>query len=142
MSSNIRLLKGALNRLVIQSQLLDGSIEMTPDHARQLLRDLTASAERRITVDEIQRTVADYYDIGTEELTSARRSRDLVRPRHVAMYLARTLTSRSMPEIGRQFGGRDHTTVLHGVRKVERMKEGDPEVARDLERLRTELESR
>lgn len=141
-TSNVRLLKGALNRLVIQSQLLDGSVEITPDRARQLLRDLTANAERRITVDDIQRTVADFYDIGTEELTSARRSRDLVRPRHVAMYLARTLTSRSMPEIGRQFGGRDHTTVLHGVRKVERLKSEDPEVARDLERLRTEIENR
>lgn len=139
-SSNTRTMKGALNRIIAQAQLL--SIEITLDQCKGLLSDLIAADERRITVDEIQRHVAGRYEVTVEDIRSARRSQNIVLPRHIAMYLARLLTTRSMPEIGRQFGNRDHTTVLHGVRRMEERRATDPEFASEIEQLRSALESR
>lgn len=139
-SSNTRTMKGALNRIIAQAQLL--GTEITLDQCKTLLSDLIAADERRITIDEIQRHVAGRYEVTVEDIRSARRSHNIVLPRHIAMYLARLLTTRSMPEIGRQFGNRDHTTVLHGVRRMEERRATDPEFASEIEQLRSALESR
>ncbi|HEX3862942.1 MAG TPA: chromosomal replication initiator protein DnaA [Stellaceae bacterium] len=137
--SNVRELEGALNRITAQMQLIGGDI--TLESAQELLRDLLRANERRVTIDEIQRRVAEHFNIKMAEMTSARRSRIVARPRQVAMYLAKQLTSRSLPEIGRKFGGRDHTTVMHGVRKIEELTATDQGLAEDVELLRRMLEN-
>jgi chromosomal replication initiator protein len=137
--SNVRELEGALNRITAQMQLVgrDITLETTQD----LLRDLLRANERRVTIDEIQRRVAEHFNIKMAEMTSSRRARIVARPRQVAMYLAKQLTSRSLPEIGRKFGGRDHTTVMHGVRKIEELIASDRALAEDVELLRRMLQS-
>ncbi len=97
--------------------------------------------ERRVTIDEIQRRVAEHFNIKMGEMQSARRARVVARPRQVAMYLAKQLTSRSLPEIGRKFGGRDHTTVIHAVKKIEELSASDTALAEDVELLRRMLQS-
>jgi chromosomal replication initiator protein len=137
-TSNVRELEGALNRIIADMQLIGR--EVTLETAQELLRDLLRSCERRVTIDEIQKRVAEHFNIRLSEMTSARRARAVARPRQVAMYLAKQLTSRSLPEIGRKFGGRDHTTVMHAVRKVEELKVSDRALAEDVELLRRMLQ--
>lgn len=137
--SNVRELEGALNRIIAQMQLVGRDI--TLESAQDVLHDLLRANERRVTIDEIQKKVAEHFNIKMVDMTSARRARIVARPRQVAMYLAKQLTQRSLPEIGRKFGGRDHTTVMHAVRKVEELLAGDRAFAEDVELLRRMLQS-
>jgi chromosomal replication initiator protein len=137
-ASNIRVLEGALNKVVAFASFSGKPV--TLDMAKEVLRDLLRTSERRITIDEIQRKVADYYNVRMGDMLSARRSRAVARPRQIAMYLAKQLTTRSLPEIGRKFGGRDHTTVIHAVKKVEQLRESDPSIEEDVDLLQRSLE--
>jgi chromosomal replication initiator protein len=137
--SNVRELEGALNRIIAQMQLVGR--EITLEGAQDLLHDLLRANERRVTIDEIQRRVAEHFNMKMAEMTSSRRARAVARPRQVAMYLSKQLTSRSLPEIGRKFGGRDHTTVIHAVKKIEELIESDSALAEDVELLRRMLQS-
>ena len=136
--SNVRELEGALNRVVAHAQLVGRAI--TLETTQEVLHDLLRASDRRITIEEIQKKVAEHFTIKLAEMSSARRSRQVARPRQIAMYLAKQLTSRSLPEIGRKFGGRDHTTVMHAVKKVEELKEADQNFAEDVELLRRMLQ--
>ena len=136
-TSNIRELEGALNRIVAHADVSKNPI--TLESTQEVLQDLLRSNDRRITIDEIQRKVAEHYNIRLADMHSARRARQVARPRQVAMYLAKQLTARSLPEIGRKFGGRDHTTVMHAVRKVEELSNDDATFAQDVDLLRRAL---
>ena len=137
--SHGRDLDGAVNRLVAANQLTGEPI--TIGLAERTLGDLVRSQEaRRVRIEDILRIVSRHYKVPRNDLLSSRRSRDVVRPRQIAMYLAKSLTSRSLPEIGRRFGGRDHTTVLHSVRKVEQMMKDDSELTQEIELLKRMLE--
>ena len=137
--SHGRDLDGAVNRLVAANQLTGELI--TVPLAEKTLADLIRSRDaRRVRIEDILKIVARHYKVPRNELLSARRSRDVVRPRQIAMFLAKVLTSRSLPEIGRRFGGRDHTTVLHSVRKVEQMIKDDIDLAQEIELLKRMLE--
>lgn len=136
-TSNIRELEGALNRIVAAADVTKS--EITLESTQDVLQDLLRAHDRRVTIDEIQRRVAEHYNVRMTDMHSARRARNVARPRQVAMYLAKQLTSRSLPEIGRKFGGRDHTTVMHAVRKVEELVGEDPAFAQDVEILRRAL---
>ncbi len=138
-TSNVRELEGALNRVVAHATLVGRPIAL--DSTQEVLHDLLRAHERRVTIEEIQKRVADYYNIRVAEMSSARRSQMVARPRQVAMYLAKQLTSRSLPEIGRKFGNRDHTTVMHAIKKVDQLSQSDPSFAEDVELLRRMLES-
>jgi chromosomal replication initiator protein len=118
--SNVRELEGALNKVVTFSNIMNKKIDV--DLTKTVLKDLLRSNNKRITIDEIQNKVSNYYNINVDDLISSRRLRSFARPRQVAMYLAKKLTSRSLPEIGRKFGGRDHTTVIHAVKKIDQLK--------------------
>ncbi|NBX73866.1 MAG: chromosomal replication initiator protein DnaA [Alphaproteobacteria bacterium] len=137
-TANVRELEGALNRVVAHSQLMGRDI--TLDMAQEVLADTLRAHERRITIDEIQRKVAEHYGIKLAEMHSARRARDVARPRQVAMYLAKQLTPRSLPEIGRKFGGRDHTTVIHAVKKIEELLGNDTSLNEDVQVLKRILQ--
>ena len=137
--SHGRDLDGAVNRLVAANQLTGEPV--TVALAEKTLQDLIRSRETpRVRIEDILKIVARHYKVPRNELLSSRRSRDVVRPRQIAMYLAKALTSRSLPEIGRRFGGRDHTTVLHSVRKVEQLMSQDGELTQEIELLRRMLE--
>ncbi len=138
-TSNIRELEGALNRIVAHAQLVGRTISIEMTH--EVLADLLRSTERRITIDEIQKKVAEHYNVRLTDMHSARRARAVARPRQVAMYLAKQLTPRSLPEIGRKFGGRDHTTVIHAVKKIEELSAYDATFREDVELLRRLLQS-
>ncbi|MBX7200783.1 MAG: chromosomal replication initiator protein DnaA [Rhodospirillaceae bacterium] len=138
-SSNVRELEGALTRLVAHAQLVGGAL--TLETTQDLLQDLLRAHDRRLTMEEIQKRVAEHFKIRVSDMSSARRSRAVARPRQVAMYLSKQLTSRSLPEIGRAFGGRDHTTVMHAVRKIEELVKLDSAFAEDVELLTRMLES-
>ena len=138
-SSNVRELEGALNRIAAHANLVGRTI--TLEMTQEVLADLLRSSERRITIDEIQKKVAEHFNIRIADMHSARRARQVARPRQVAMYLAKQLTPRSLPEIGRKFGGRDHTTVIHAVRKIEELSAYDPAFKEDVELLRRLLQS-
>jgi chromosomal replication initiator protein len=138
-TSNIRELEGALNRLVAHANLFDRPV--TLEAAQEVLHDLLRSFDRRVTIQEIQKRVAEYWNIRVAEMSSARRSRSIARPRQVAMYLAKQLTSKSLPDIGRHFGDRDHTTVMHAVARVTDLIATDPSFAEDVELLRRKLEN-
>ena len=138
LSANVRELEGALNRLAAHAELVGRPITM--DSAQELLADVLRASDRRVTIDEIQKAVAGHFRIKVSDMHSARRSRGIARPRQVAMYLSKVLTPRSLPEIGRMFGGRDHTTVMHAVRKVEELSATDSSFAEDVELLRRTLE--
>ncbi|MEX1081922.1 MAG: chromosomal replication initiator protein DnaA [Halofilum sp. (in: g-proteobacteria)] len=127
--SNVRELEGALRRVVANSHFTGQPI--TLDFAREALRDLIALQDKLVTVENIQKTVAEYYKIRVSDLLSKRRSRSIARPRQLAMVLAKELTNHSLPEIGDAFGGRDHTTVLHACRKIAELREGDVRVDED-----------
>jgi chromosomal replication initiator protein len=137
-TSNVRELEGALNRVVAHAQLVGREISL--ETTQEVLYDLLRANDRRITIDDIQRQVAAHFNIRVADMSSARRARAVARPRQVAMYLAKQLTARSLPEIGRKFGGRDHTTVMHAVRKVEELRGQDAAFAEDLELLRRMLQ--
>ena len=136
-TSNIREIEGAFNRLVAQATLVGRDI--TVEMAREVLSDLLRSNNRRVTVEDIQKQVASYYNIRTADMFSARRSRTVARPRQIAMYLSKDLTTFSYPEIGRRFGGRDHTTIMHAVRKVGELLRDDAEIADDISTLKANL---
>ena len=138
-STNVRVLEGALTRLFAFSSLVGR--EITLDLTQECLADILRASERKITVEEIQRKVAEHYNIRLSDMIGPKRVRTYARPRQVAMYLSKQLTSRSLPEIGRRFGGRDHTTVIHGVRRIEELKQQDGQIAEDLELLRRALEA-
>jgi chromosomal replication initiator protein len=127
--SNIRELEGALRRVIANAHFTGRPI--TLDFAKEALRDLLALQDKLITIDNIQKTVAEYYKIRVSDLHSTRRSRSITRPRQLAMALAKELTSHSLPEIGEAFGGRDHTTVLHACRKMAELRESDPRINED-----------
>ncbi|HKK30700.1 MAG TPA: chromosomal replication initiator protein DnaA [Alphaproteobacteria bacterium] len=137
--SNVRELEGALNRLVAHAQLVGR--ELTVEATQDLLRDVLRANDRRVTIEDIQRRVAEHYNIRLADMASPRRARAVARPRQIAMYLAKQLTTRSLPEIGRKFGGRDHTTVMHAVRKVDELRSSDQLLQEDLDRLRRSLEN-
>jgi chromosomal replication initiator protein len=137
-ASNVRELEGALNRVVAHAQLVGRAI--TLETTQEVLHDLLKASDRRITIEEIQKRVAEHFNIKLAEMSSARRSRQVARPRQIAMYLSKQLTSRSLPEIGRKFGGRDHTTVMHAVKKVEELKAADQGFSEDVELLRRMLQ--
>jgi chromosomal replication initiator protein len=137
-TSNVRELEGALNRILAYSNLVGRPV--TLESAQEVLQDLLRANDRRVTIEEIQKRVAEHFNIRLADMHSARRARAVARPRQIAMYLAKQLTSRSLPEIGRKFGGRDHTTVMHAVRKVEELRESDSAFAEDVDLLRRMLE--
>lgn len=138
-SSNVRELEGALNRIVAHSTLVGREISL--ETTQDVLHDLLRANDRRVTVEEIQKQVASHYNIRLADMHSARRSRAIARPRQVAMYLSKQLTSRSLPEIGRKFGGRDHTTVLHAVKKVDELRSIDRHFNEDVDLLKRMLET-
>ena len=138
-TSNVRELEGALNRVVAHAQLVGRAISL--EATQEVLHDLLRANDRRVTIEEIQKSVAAHFNIRISDMHSARRARSVARPRQVAMYLSKQLTTRSLPEIGRKFGGRDHTTVMHAVRKVEELRESDNSFAEDVELLRRMLEA-
>lgn len=138
-STNVRVLEGALMRLFAFGALVGR--EITLELTQDCLADILRASDRKITVEEIQRKVSDHYNIRLSDLIGPKRVRTFARPRQIAMYLSKQLTSRSLPEIGRRFGGRDHTTVMHGVRRIEELKAKDSQIAEDLELLRRSLEA-
>jgi chromosomal replication initiator protein len=138
-TSNVRELEGALNRLVAHANLFGRPV--TLETAQEVLHDVLRAHDRKVTIEEIQRRVAEHYNIRLNDMSSPRRARAVARPRQIAMYLAKQLTSRSLPEIGRKFGNRDHTTVMHACAKVSELMERDAAFAEDVELLRRMLES-
>lgn len=137
--SNVRELEGALNRVIANANFTGRSI--TIDFVREALRDLLALQEKLVTIDNIQKTVAEYYKIKVADILSKRRSRSVARPRQIAMALAKELTNHSLPEIGDAFGGRDHTTVLHACRKVAQLREESHDIKEDYQNLIRTLSS-
>ena len=136
-SSNVRELEGAYRRLIAHVELVNRPI--TIDTANQLLHDLLRANDRRVTVEEIQKKVSEYFNIRPNDMVSIRRSRVVARPRQVAMYLSKTFTPKSLPEIGRLFGGRDHTTVMHAVKKVEELCKQDTAFAEHIKNLKRSM---
>jgi chromosomal replication initiator protein len=137
-TSNVRELEGALNRVAAHTQLVGRDLTLAT--TQEVLHDLLRANNRRVTIEEIQKRVAEHFNIRISDMHSARRARSVARPRQVAMYLAKQLTSRSLPEIGRKFGGRDHTTVMHAVKKVDELRDYDTSFAEDVELLRRMLD--
>lgn len=135
--SNVRELEGALRRVMANAQFTGQSI--TLDFAKEALRDLLALQDKLVTIDNIQKTVAEYFKIRISDLLSARRSRSITRPRQIAMALAKELTNHSLPEIGDAFGGRDHTTVLHACRKIAELRDSDQQIDMDYTNLHRTL---
>jgi chromosomal replication initiator protein len=138
-TSNVRELEGALNRLIAHANLFSRPVTM--ETTQEVLHDVLKANDRRVTIDEIQKRVAEHYHMRLGDMTSARRARSVARPRQVAMFLAKQLTSRSLPEIGKKFGGRDHTTVMHAVTRVTELMVTDAQFAEDVELLKKLLES-
>jgi len=134
--SNVRELEGALRRVIANSRFTGQPINL--EFAKEALRDLLALQARLVSIENIQKTVADYFKIRVGDLLSKRRSRSIARPRQIAMTLAKELTNHSLPEIGDAFGGRDHTTVLHGCRRIAELRQSDQRIDNDyLNLLRT-----
>ncbi|MDE3238006.1 MAG: chromosomal replication initiator protein DnaA [Paracoccaceae bacterium] len=138
-TTNVRVLEGALTRLFAFASLVGR--EITLELAQDCLADILRASDRKVTIEEIQRKVAEHYNVRLSDLIGPKRVRTIARPRQIAMYLAKQLTPRSLPEIGRRFGGRDHTTIMHGVRKIEELAAQDNQLAEDLHLLRRLLES-
>ena len=137
-SSNVRELEGALTRIIAHATLVGRAVSV--ESAQELLKDLLRANDRSVTIEEIQRRVAEHYNIKLADMSSPRRARQVSRPRQIAMYLAKQLTTKSLPDIGRSFGGRDHTTVMHAVKKVEELATGDISFAEDIDLLKRMLE--
>ena len=138
-TSNVRELEGALNRVIAHATLVGGSV--TLESTQEVLQDILRANDRRITIEDIQKKVATHFNIKVSDMHSARRSVAIARPRQVAMYLAKKLTTKSLPEIGRKFGGKDHTTVMHAVKRIEELSRADKEFAGDVELLMKMLQS-
>ncbi|MCE2491379.1 MAG: chromosomal replication initiator protein DnaA [Alphaproteobacteria bacterium] len=138
-TSNVRELEGALNRVLAYSNLVGRPV--TLETTQDVLRDLLRANDRRVTIEDIQKRVAEHFNIRLADMYSARRARAVARPRQVAMYLAKQLTSRALPECGRNSGGRDHTTVMHAVRKIDELKQSDSALSEDIDLLRRMLEA-
>ncbi len=138
-TSNVRELEGSLNRLIAHANLFGRPI--TLESTQEVLHDILKAHDRRVTIEEIQKRVAEHWNIRLADMSSERRARAVARPRQVAMYLSKQLTSRSLPEIGRRFGGRDHTTVMHAVTRVTELMQTDADLAERVELLRRLLES-
>ncbi len=138
-STNVRVLEGALTRLFAFASLVGR--EITLDMATESLADILRQSDRKVTMEEIMRKVCDYYNVRMSDMMSPKRSRNIARPRQMAMWLSKNLTQRSYPEIGKRFGGRDHTTVIHAVRKIDELKAQDSQIAEDAELLRRMLEA-
>ncbi|MGE4527124.1 MAG: chromosomal replication initiator protein DnaA [Rhodospirillaceae bacterium] len=138
-TTNVRELEGALRRVVAHAQLIGRDI--TLESTQEVLHDLLRQRERHLTIDAIQKEVAQHFNIKIADMSSPRRARAVARPRQIAMYLAKQLTARSLPEIGRKFGGRDHTTVMHAVKKVEELMQQDTDFAEEVDLLRRMLEN-
>jgi chromosomal replication initiator protein len=138
-TSNVRELEGALNRVIAHAQLLGRPI--TLESTQEALSDLLRAHDRRVTIEEIQKKVAEHYNIRLTDMSSARRARNVARPRQVAMFLSKQLTQRSLPEIGRRFGNRDHTTVMHACSRVAELMARDAGFSEDVELLRRMLET-
>ncbi|OWJ69762.1 chromosomal replication initiation protein DnaA [Haematobacter massiliensis] len=138
-TTNVRVLEGALTRLFAFASLVGK--EITLDLTQDCLADILRANDRKITVEEIQRKVAEYYNIRLADMIAAKRVRTIARPRQVAMFLSKQLTSRSLPEIGRRFGGRDHTTIMHGIRKIEELVMIDRQLSEDVDLLRRLLQN-
>ncbi len=134
---NVRELEGALNKLVAYAALLDGTLDLA--FAQERLAETARGSRARITIEDIQRAVCAHYRIDKTEMASQRRTRCVARPRQVAMYLAKELTPRSFPEIGRRFGGRDHSTVIHAVKTIESLRSGDADLDTDIRRIKRAL---
>lgn len=137
-TQNVRVLEGALTRLFAFASLVGRKV--TLDVVQECLVDILRESDRKVTVEEIQRKVADHYSVRLSDMIGPKRTRTIARPRQVAMYLAKQMTSRSLPEIGRRFGGRDHTTIMHGVRKIQELMASDQQMAEDLDLLRRLLD--
>ncbi|MBN2906208.1 MAG: chromosomal replication initiator protein DnaA [Rhodobacteraceae bacterium] len=137
-STNVRVLEGALTRLFAFASLVGK--EITLELAQDCLADILRASDRKVTVEEIQRQVSEHYNMRMSDMIGPKRHRVLARPRQIAMYLSKQLTSRSLPEIGRRFGGRDHTTVMHAVKRIDELRASDPQINEDLELLRRMLE--
>ena len=138
--SNVRELEGALRRVIANARFTGSMINI--EQVKRALRDLFAIQDRQISIDNIQRTVAEYYKIKNSDMLSKRRNRNIARPRQMAMFLAKQLTNHSLPEIGEAFGGRDHTTVLHACRRIKGlMEEGAAELDEDHRNLSRLLSS-
>ncbi len=138
LTSSIRELEGALNRIAAYAMMTGRTIDVT--FVEEVLANVLRANQRRISIDEIQSQVSDHYRIRKAEMTSARRAREVARPRQVAMYLSKQLTPKSLPDIGRRFGGRDHTTVIHAVKQIERLRAADAELDADIRLLTRQLE--
>ena len=138
-TSNVRILEGALTRLFAYASLIGREISL--DLAQECLKDQLRQSERKVTVEEILRKVAEHYNVRLSDLVGPKRLRAIARPRQVAMFLSKSLTTRSLPDIGRRFGGRDHTTIMHGIRKIEELRASDSQLAEDIDMLRRLLES-
>jgi len=136
-TSNIREIEGAFNRIVAHATLVGR--EITIETSREVLADLLRANNRRVTVDEIQKKVSEHFAIKVSDMFSARRARQIARPRQIAMYLAKNLTAMSYPEIGRRFGNRDHTTIMHAVRKIEELMAQDNELCDDIHLIKSML---
>ena len=137
-TASIRELEGALNRLIAYALLTGQQIDLA--FAEATLADVLRGSQRKITIDDIQRAVSAHYSLRPGDLLSARRARAVARPRQIAMYLAKRMTLRSLPEIGRKFGGRDHSTVIHAVRRIEELRASDTEIDGDVRVLIRQLE--
>jgi chromosomal replication initiator protein len=137
-TSSVRELEGALNRIAAYAMMTGRDIDIA--FVEEVLANVLRANQRRISIDEIQTQVAEHYRIRKAEMTSARRAREVARPRQVAMYLSKQLTPKSLPDIGRRFGGRDHTTVIHAVRQIERLRAADSELDADIRLLTRQLE--
>jgi chromosomal replication initiator protein len=138
-TSNVRELEGALNRITAHAQLIGREISV--ETVEEVLPDILRKSDRRVTIDEIQKRVAEHYNVRFADMHSARRAREIARPRQVAMYLCKQMTPRSLPEIGKKFGGRDHTTVIHAIRRIEELRLADKTLAEDLTILKRILET-
>ena len=139
LSTDVRTLEGALNRVFAFADLTGSDITM--ELAQEALSDLIRSADRKVTIDEIMKKTCEHYNIRQSDMIGPSRARNVARPRQMAMYLCKKLTTRSLPEIGRKFGKRDHTTILHGVRRIEELMATDSQIAEDAEILRRQLEA-
>lgn len=138
-TTNVRVLEGALTRLFAFASLVGR--EITLDLTQDCLADILRASDRKVTIEEIQRKVAEHFNIRLSDMIGPKRVRTIARPRQIAMYLSKQLTPRSLPEIGRRFGGRDHTTIMHGVRKIEELMSTDSQLSDDLQLLRRLLQA-
>ena len=137
MKINIRETIGALNRIISFSGIYNKSPSIS--ESKIILKDLINFSENHVTIENIKKTVCDYFKINVSEMLSQRRSRYLVRPRQIAMYLTKNLTSKSLPDIGREFSGRDHTTVIHSVKTIDKLKGRDEEISKAIEKLKNKI---